>query len=363
MADHRLVEALEDLARMLRSGANVVSSGPVFLQYPYAVVDESMITPLQEAATRRRRLPLRQRRRSRLRQRRAAAGSDRGERAHRRAPGVRDPQLQHLQPADGDLRHHGVRPAPGRRPDDPPARRAHHGLGQRGAPAGRRPRRRARLGRGVVRAGARPPRPSRSTRAPSRRAPPAALHFEVRGIRDGRAVIVLEHVTRLRDDLAPDWPQPAGQGCYRVEITGEPNYTLDLQLVGSDGDHNTAGLKATAMRLVNAIPAVVDGAAGAAHRARPPPGHRARPGLPTLGADARAAVSRGRRPATATARGPTGDGTTDVRVRRTVGSKSMSRSPHANDHDDAARRDGRRAASSAGPCAPSAVTTRSPSSG
>ena len=31
---------------------------------------------------------------------------------------------------------------------------------------------------------------------------------------------------------------------------------------GSDGDHNTAGLKATAMRLVNAIPAVVDGAPG-----------------------------------------------------------------------------------------------------
>ena len=32
---------------------------------------------------------------------------------------------------------------------------------------------------------------------------------------------------------------------------------LDLRLLGTDGDHNTAGLKATAMRLVNAIPAVV----------------------------------------------------------------------------------------------------------
>ena len=51
-------------------------------------------------------------------------------------------------------------------------------------------------------------------------------------MRGGRAVIVLEHVTRLHDDLAPDWPQPAGQGCYRVTITGEPNYTLDLQLLG-----------------------------------------------------------------------------------------------------------------------------------
>ncbi len=90
----------------------------------------------------------------------------------------------------------------------------------------------------------------------------AGLHFEVRGMRDGRAVIVLEHVTRLDDDIAPEWPQPAGQGCYRVEITGEPNYTLDLQLLGSDGDHNTAGLKATAMRLVNAVPAIVDAAPG-----------------------------------------------------------------------------------------------------
>ena len=85
----------------------------------------------------------------------------------------------------------------------------------------------------------------------------AALHFEVRGMVGDKAVVVLEHVTRLRDDLGANWPQPAGHGCYRVQITGEPNYTLDLQLMGTDGDHNTAGLKATAMRLVNAIPAVV----------------------------------------------------------------------------------------------------------
>ncbi len=85
----------------------------------------------------------------------------------------------------------------------------------------------------------------------------AALHFEVRGMVGDRAVVVLEHVTRLRDDLGAQWPQPAGHGCYRVQITGEPNYTIDLQLMGTDGDHNTAGLKATAMRLVNSVPAVI----------------------------------------------------------------------------------------------------------
>ena len=90
----------------------------------------------------------------------------------------------------------------------------------------------------------------------------AALRFEVRGMKDGKAVVVLEHVTRLRDDLAPEWPQPAGQGCYRVVITGEPMYTVDLQLLGTDGDHNTAGLKATAMRIINALPDVVEAAPG-----------------------------------------------------------------------------------------------------
>lgn len=85
----------------------------------------------------------------------------------------------------------------------------------------------------------------------------AALRFEVIGMRNGRPVCVLEHITRLRQDLAPDWPQPQGQGCYRVTISGEPNYTVQFELLGTDGDHNTAGLKATAMRLVNAVEAVV----------------------------------------------------------------------------------------------------------
>ena len=90
----------------------------------------------------------------------------------------------------------------------------------------------------------------------------AGLRFELRGKINGKTRIVLEHVTRVHDDIAPDWPQPAGLGCYRVVVTGEPNYTVDLQLLGTDGDHNTAGLKATAMRIVNSIPAVVEAKPG-----------------------------------------------------------------------------------------------------
>jgi hypothetical protein len=91
----------------------------------------------------------------------------------------------------------------------------------------------------------------------------AALRFEVFGMVNGDPVVVLEHVTRLREDLCPDWPQPAQEGgSYRIEITGEPSYAVDVCLGSRKGDHNHAGLVATAMRVVNAIPAVVAAAPG-----------------------------------------------------------------------------------------------------
>jgi len=90
----------------------------------------------------------------------------------------------------------------------------------------------------------------------------AALRFEVRGMVGGEPRIILEHVTRLHDDLAPDWPQPTGDGGYRVVLEGSPSYTLDLQMMGEDGDHNTAGLLGTAMRVLNAIRAVCEASPG-----------------------------------------------------------------------------------------------------
>ncbi len=90
----------------------------------------------------------------------------------------------------------------------------------------------------------------------------AAMRFEVQGLVNGVARIVLEHVTRLADDLAPQWPQPVGHSGYRVIVSGSPTYTLDVQMMGADGDHNTAGLVGTAARLVNAIPAVCSAAPG-----------------------------------------------------------------------------------------------------
>ncbi|MGD1256750.1 diacylglycerol kinase [Mycobacterium seoulense] len=86
----------------------------------------------------------------------------------------------------------------------------------------------------------------------------AALQFEIRGMYDGRPAIVIEHITRLRPDLRPDWAQPAaGGGSYRVEITGEPSYAVDIVPSSRKGDHNHAAIVGAAGRIVNAIPAVI----------------------------------------------------------------------------------------------------------
>jgi hypothetical protein len=86
----------------------------------------------------------------------------------------------------------------------------------------------------------------------------AALRFQIEGMVDGEPVIVVEHITRLRGDLRPDWAQPAdGGGSYRVEITGEPSYAMDIVPTSRHGDHNYAAILAAAGRIVNAIPGVL----------------------------------------------------------------------------------------------------------
>jgi len=86
----------------------------------------------------------------------------------------------------------------------------------------------------------------------------AALQFEIRGMSKGHPAIVIEHITRLRPDLRPDWPQPAaGGGSYRVEIVGEPSYAVDIVPSSRKGDHNHAAIAGAAGRIVNAIPAVI----------------------------------------------------------------------------------------------------------
>ncbi|MGW5411291.1 NAD(P)H-dependent amine dehydrogenase family protein [Actinomadura geliboluensis] len=86
----------------------------------------------------------------------------------------------------------------------------------------------------------------------------AAMRFQIAGVAAGKEVLVIDHTTRLRADLRPDWPRPAQDGgSYRVEITGEPSYRVDVCPSSARGDHNYAAIAAGAGRIVNAIPDVV----------------------------------------------------------------------------------------------------------
>ena len=86
-----------------------------------------------------------------------------------------------------------------------------------------------------------------------------AMRFEVRGVINGKDAIVLEHITRLTDDIAPDWPHGKG---YRITIEGEPKMVVSMDMEDKHGDHAVAGVIQTATAIVNAIPAVIDHAAG-----------------------------------------------------------------------------------------------------
>ncbi|HEY8123775.1 MAG TPA: hypothetical protein VII78_20820 [Myxococcota bacterium] len=92
----------------------------------------------------------------------------------------------------------------------------------------------------------------------------AAVRFEVQGMVAGEPMIVAAHVNRLRDDIGPAWDRlSAGKRSgYKIELKGSPSFTCEIEPIGADGDHNTAGITGTALRVVNAIPAVCDAPPG-----------------------------------------------------------------------------------------------------
>jgi hypothetical protein len=83
-----------------------------------------------------------------------------------------------------------------------------------------------------------------------------AVRFETIGVVDGRDAMVIEHVNRMAPDLAPDWTVPEVDGTYRIVVEGDPDLTCDLR-IGPPGEASAAGMVATTMRCVNAIPHVV----------------------------------------------------------------------------------------------------------
>ena len=82
------------------------------------------------------------------------------------------------------------------------------------------------------------------------------LVFLLKTLGESTAAVPQSDDLRLPNSIITTQPAQEG-GSYRIEITGEPSYTVDLCLSSPNGDHNHAGLVATAARVVNAIPAVV----------------------------------------------------------------------------------------------------------
>ncbi|MDT5219773.1 MAG: hypothetical protein QOF15_1878 [Mycobacterium sp.] len=103
----------------------------------------------------------------------------------------------------------------------------------------------------------------------------AAMRSTLTGYVGDTPTLVLDHVTRMRDDIAPNWPQPriciepkelgygaaSGRGLYRVEIDGSPSMRCEFEMA-DDGDHDLGARIAGASRMVNAIPAVCAAAPG-----------------------------------------------------------------------------------------------------
>lgn len=83
------------------------------------------------------------------------------------------------------------------------------------------------------------------------------------GVVNGREAIVIEHIIRMARDVAPDWPQSEFDATYRVDIEGDPDIHCAMNLGDAEGHGaGRAAIAATAMRVVNAIPFVVEASAG-----------------------------------------------------------------------------------------------------
>ncbi|HPG24911.1 MAG: dihydrodipicolinate reductase [Spirochaetaceae bacterium] len=96
----------------------------------------------------------------------------------------------------------------------------------------------------------------------------SGLRFEIRGMIGGEPRIVVEHVTKLRDQ---DFAELGFEGGgYRVEVDGEPCVRLDMKLSLKNveegsliaGASGRPALFATAMTVVNAIPQVCEAPPG-----------------------------------------------------------------------------------------------------
>ena len=257
MGDTRLPEAMSDVGRILAAGVNVAGTAPGLLQFPWNVMPDKYIEPIETAA----------------RQGNSSVyinGVDPGfvtdliplafASACRSVTGVRCMEIADYATYDGATVMFDVMGF-GKPLDDVPMLFQPGVLGVAWGCALRQ------LAAGlnmsldaITESYEREPAPEAFDIAAGHipKGGVAAVRFQINGIVDDRAALVVEHVTRLRGDLRPDWAQPAQPGgSYRVEITGEPSYAVDICPTSKHGDHNHAAIAGAAARVVNAIPSVI----------------------------------------------------------------------------------------------------------
>lgn len=91
-----------------------------------------------------------------------------------------------------------------------------------------------------------------------------AVRVRTCGIIQGREAIIIEHVNRMAQDVAMDWPWTSRVGQIRVTIEGDPNLQVDMNVGVPEKPEELSydGYVLTAMRVVNAIPEVCKAAPG-----------------------------------------------------------------------------------------------------
>ena len=258
MTDDRVFESIEDLTGLIRDGINVVSSGPVILVHPERALPDAMIEEIR------------------------AAGREGGASLHVNGidPGFANDVLPLVMTSlSRRVDHVKVSEiADYSTYDQPVVMRDLFGFGQpmdfdallwspgilstawgpvvRVIAAGLGVTLDEPLTEYVERRPA--PRSIETTSCDIAEGTMGSVLFRVVGAVDGEPRVTLEHVTRTDAATDPDWPVPLeGDGCYRIEITGEPVMKVDFTHHGEHGDHNVSGMVVTAQRLINAIPAVV----------------------------------------------------------------------------------------------------------
>ena len=87
----------------------------------------------------------------------------------------------------------------------------------------------------------------------------SAQRFSGTAIIGGRPALTVEHITRVQEDQAPDWP--TGRG-WKVTVEGRPSMVLETRLATHGEDEIDQGCLGTAMHAVHAIAPVCAAAPG-----------------------------------------------------------------------------------------------------